>query len=172
MPKFAANLSMMFTEVPFLDRFAAAKDAGFHAVEYLFPYDYSPDTVRQRLHDSGLENVLFNMPPGDWAAGERGITSIPGREAEFREGVQKALNYAAVLGVRRLHAMAGIPPATADRAACRATLVNNLRYAAEKLAGRESHCFSKRSTPGICRDSSFQPRRNPSRFVLKLVRRI
>ncbi len=135
MPKFAANLSMMFTEVPFLDRFAAAKDAGFHAVEYLFPYDYSPDTVRQRLHDSGLENVLFNMPPGDWAAGERGITSIPGREAEFREGVQKALNYAAVLGVRRLHAMAGIPPATADRAACRATLVNNLRYAAEKLAG-------------------------------------
>jgi hydroxypyruvate isomerase len=136
MLKFAANLSMMFTEVSFLDRFAAARAAGFHAVEYLFPYDYPPGVVRDRLKECQLENVLFNMPPGDWAAGERGIASIPGREAEFREGVQKALDYAGVLGVRRLHAMAGIPPASAASTACRATLVENLKYAAERLAER------------------------------------
>ena len=114
MPKFAANLSMMFTEFPFLDRFAAAADAGFKGVEYLFPYEYAPEAVAKRLDDNGLENVLFNMPPGDWGAGERGTASLPGREEEFRQGVAKAISYAVVLGVRRLHAMAGIPPAGAD----------------------------------------------------------
>jgi hydroxypyruvate isomerase len=134
MPKFAANLSMMFNEVPFLDRFAAARDAGFQAVEYLFPYDYEPEVVAQKLRENHLENVLFNMPPGNWSAGERGITSLPGREEEFRAGVDKALIYAAALGVTRLHAMAGIPGAGAVPAACRATLIENLKYAAGKLA--------------------------------------
>ena len=98
---------MMFNEAPFLDRFAAARDAGFQAVEYLFPYDYEPEVVARKLRDNHLENVLFNMPPGNWSAGERGIASIPGREEEFRAGVGKALAYAAALGVKRLHAMAG-----------------------------------------------------------------
>ena len=136
MPKFAANLSMMFSEAPFLDRFAAARDAGFQAVEYLFPYDYEPDVVAGKLRESRLENVLFNMPPGNWAAGERGIASIPGREEEFRAGVRKALDYAERLGVKRLHAMAGIPPAEANPASCRATLIENLKYAAGELAPR------------------------------------
>jgi hydroxypyruvate isomerase len=127
---------MMFNEEPFLDRFAAARDAGFTGVEYLFPYDFGADVIARKLQENGLENVLFNMPPGNWAAGERGITSIPGREEEFRAGLEKALTYAAALGVRRLHAMAGIPPAGASAAACRTTLIENLRYAAEKLAPR------------------------------------
>ncbi len=134
MPKFAANLSMMFNEVPFLDRFEAAAGAGFKGVEFLFPYEFPPEAIEEKLRRYGIEIVLFNMPPGNWAAGERGITSIPGREEEFREGVEKALLYATRLGVPRLHAMAGIPPATADRAACRETLIANLRYAAEQLA--------------------------------------
>ena len=125
---------MMFNEVPFLDRFAAAREAGFEAVEYLFPYDYEPEVVAGKLRDNHLENVVYNMPPGNWSAGERGIASIPGREDEFRAGVAKALAYAPALGVKRLHAMAGIPPAGADPAACRATLIENLKFAAAQLA--------------------------------------
>lgn len=136
MPKFAANLSMMFQEAPFLDRFAAARDAGFQAVEYLFPYDFEPDAVAEKLRANRLENVLFNMPPGNWSADERGIASIPGREEEFRAGVAKALTYADRLGVTRLHAMAGIPPAEASPASCRATLIENLKHAAGELAPR------------------------------------
>jgi hydroxypyruvate isomerase len=136
MPKFAANLSMMFNEVPFLDRFAAAADAGFQAVEFLFPYDYPPETVAAKLRENKLENVLFNFPPGNWAGGERGIGCLPGREEEFRAGVDKALLYAEALGTPRLHAMPGIAPAGADRSTLRATFVANLRYAAEKLAAR------------------------------------
>jgi hydroxypyruvate isomerase len=134
MPKFAANLSMMFNEVPFLDRFAAAAQAGFQAVEFLFPYEFPAEVVAARLRECRLENALFNFPAGNWAAGERGITSLPGREEEFRAGVAKALEYAKAMGTKRLHAMAGIPPAGADPAACRATLVNNLKYAAAELA--------------------------------------
>jgi hydroxypyruvate isomerase len=134
MPKFAANLSMLFTEVPFLDRFAAASGAGFKAVEFLFPYEHSPETIERRSRLAGVEVILFNMPPGDWAAGERGITCIPGREEEFRAGVEKAIVYAIALGTPRLHAMAGIVPRGADPAACRRTLIENLKYAAERLA--------------------------------------
>ena len=133
MLKFAANLSMMVKEVPFLERFAAAAKCGFRGVEFLFPYDYPPEVVAACLQEAGLENVLFNLPPGDWAAGERGITCIPGREEEFRAGVEKALTYAQRLGTRRLHAMAGIAPPHAGRDACKATLVANLKYAAELL---------------------------------------
>jgi hydroxypyruvate isomerase len=134
MPKFAANLSMMFTEVPFAERFAAAARAGFKGVEFLFPYEMTPAEVAARLRDNGLTNVLFNMPPGDFAAGERGIAALPGREAEFRAGVERALEYALALGTPTLHAMAGIVPAGADRAACLAVYEDNLRYAARACA--------------------------------------
>lgn len=134
MPKFAANLSMMFNEVPFLDRFSAAAAAGFRGVEYLFPYEHPPEKIAKLLRQHQLENVLFNLPPGDWAAGERGITCIPGREGDFRAGVETALAYAISLGARRLHAMAGLAPANADAQELRTTYVANLRYAAEKLA--------------------------------------
>lgn len=134
MPKFAANLTMMFNEVPFLQRFAEAKKAGFTAVEFLFPYEHTTEEVAAALKDNGLQNVLFNMPPGDWAAGERGIASLPGREAEFRDGVTKALTYAKALGTPCLHVMAGLLPADGDRAVARATFIANLRYACEEAA--------------------------------------
>ncbi|MBI3700806.1 MAG: hydroxypyruvate isomerase family protein [Afipia sp.] len=108
MPRFAANLSMMFNEVPFLDRFAAAADAGFDAVEFLFPYDFPADDVGERLHRNGLTQALFNLYPGDWAAGERGFAALPDRFGELKASVQKALPYAAATGVKRLHMMAGI----------------------------------------------------------------
>jgi hydroxypyruvate isomerase len=136
MVRFAANLSMMFNEVPFLERFDAAAAAGFQAVEFLFPYDYPAEVIEQKLRENRLENVLFNMPPGNWAAGERGIGCIPGREEEFRAGVDKALAYAERLGTPRLHALAGVAPAGADRSSLRATFIANLRYAAGKLAAR------------------------------------
>lgn len=134
MPKFAANLSMMFNEVPFLDRFDAAARAGFSGVEFLFPYEYAPEEVAGKAKDAGVQIVLFNMPPGNWAGGERGISGLPGREQEFRDNVTKAVTYAKALGVPRLHAMAGIPPAGADPATCKATLIANLKYAAAELA--------------------------------------
>jgi hydroxypyruvate isomerase len=136
MPKFAANLTMMFNEVPFLDRFDAAARAGFEAVEFLVPYDHAPEEVTARLRAAKLKNVLFNMPPGNWAAGERGIGALPGREPEFRDGVARALRYAETLGTPALHAMAGIVPPGADRAACRATYLENLRFAARETASR------------------------------------
>lgn len=108
MPRFAANLSMMFNEVPFLDRFAAAADAGFDAVEFLFPYDFAADDVGERLHRSGLTQALFNLPPGNWEGGERGFAALPERFTELQNSIQKALPYAAATGVKRLHMMAGI----------------------------------------------------------------
>lgn len=134
MPKFAANLTMMFNEVPFLQRFDAAAAAGFKAVEFLFPYEHHADEIAAQLKKNGLENVLFNMPPGDWAAGERGIASLPGREAEFREGVTKAIVYAKALGTPHLHAMAGLLPEGADAGLHRATFIDNLRYACAQAA--------------------------------------
>lgn len=134
MPKFAANLSMMFNEVPFPERFAAAARAGFTAVEFLFPYDYSVADVTRWLKENQLKSALFNLPPGDWAAGERGIASLPGREDEFLAGVDKALEYALSLGTPTLHAMAGLLPAGADREEHRATYIDNLGLAAKKLA--------------------------------------
>src|SRR5579859_6001234 len=102
MPKFAANLTMMFNEAPFLDRFALAAGAGFKAVEFLFPYEHAASELAGRLKENHLENVLFNLPPGDWQAGERGLAAIPGREAEFEASVGKALEYALLLGTPRL----------------------------------------------------------------------
>lgn len=134
MPRFAANLSMMYTEVPFLDRFAAAAQDGFEAVEYLFPYEHTPADIAQRLQAHGLTQALFNLPPGDWAAGERGMACLPGREAEFVASVDTAIAYAQATGCKKLHAMAGLVPADADAQALRSTYVANLRAAAAKLA--------------------------------------
>ena len=134
MPRFAANLSMMFNEVPFLERFAAAADCGFTGVEYLFPYDFPAGVLAGQLHEHKLDNVLFNLPPGNWAAGERGIACLPGREDEFRDGVATAISYAAALNTTRVHAMAGIVPPGAVAAAVHATYIANLKYAAAELA--------------------------------------
>jgi hydroxypyruvate isomerase len=133
MPRFAANLSMMYNEHAFLDRFAKAARDGFKGVEYLFPYDHPAEEIRALLDANGLEQVLFNAPPGDWAAGERGIASLPGREAECREGVAKALEYAVVLGNKLLHVMAGIPKA-GDADEQRATYLRNIAHAADQAA--------------------------------------
>lgn len=130
MPRFAANLTTMFTERAFPDRFAAAAAAGFEAVEFLFPYDHTPEAVAGWLGEAGLACAMFNLPPGDWDAGERGIAGLPGREDEFRRSVETALHYARALGVRRLHCMAGLRAAGAERA----TYLANLRQAAATSA--------------------------------------
>jgi hydroxypyruvate isomerase len=134
MPQFAANLTMMYTERPFLDRFSAAAADGFRAVECLFPYDYPPEAIAQRLQAHGLTLALFNLPPGDWATGERGMACHPGREAEFATSVQTALLYAQATGCQRLHAMAGLAPAGVDAATRQRTYVANLKAAARVLA--------------------------------------
>jgi hydroxypyruvate isomerase len=133
MPQFAANLTMLFTERPFLDRFEAAARAGFQAVEFLFPYAFDAGEIRQRLDAHGLKLVLHNLPAGDWDAGERGIACHPERVAEFRAGVERAISYAKVLGVPQLNCLAGKAPAGVSEAMLRQTLVANLRYAAAEL---------------------------------------
>jgi hydroxypyruvate isomerase len=134
MPRLAANLTMMYTEHPFLDRFKAAAEDGFTGVEFLFPYEFAAAELKSRLDDSGLEQALFNAPPGDWAAGERGIASLPGREGEFERGFDQALEYAAALGNRKLHVMAGLIRPEQDRAAHRETYLKNLASAARAAA--------------------------------------
>jgi hydroxypyruvate isomerase len=131
MPQFAANLSMLWNELPFLDRFEAAARAGFKAVEFLFPYDFKAEEITHRLKQNRLQLVLHNMPPGDWARGERGKACWPGGEEAFRASVMLALQYATALGTPNLHCMAGIPPAGVSEVEARATLVSNLRFAAD-----------------------------------------
>ncbi|WP_321890938.1 2-oxo-tetronate isomerase [Paraburkholderia tropica] len=135
MPRFAANLTMMYNEHAFLDRFAAAAHDGFDAVEYLFPYDHPAAEVKARLEENGLAQALFNAPPGDWAAGERGLAALPGREDEFRRGIDKALDYARVLGNRKLHVMAGIVASEDTRAQQRELYLKHLDYAAQAARG-------------------------------------
>jgi len=132
--RFAANLSMMFDEMGFLDRFHAAARAGFDAVEFLFPYDFSPADIQARLDAAALDIVLFNMPPGDFAGGERGIACLAGRESEFATGIETAIAYARALGVPRLHAMAGLRPEGADTAALDRTYIANIASAASACA--------------------------------------
>jgi hydroxypyruvate isomerase len=132
MPRFAANLTMMYQEHGFLDRFAAAAKDGFTAVEFLFPYVHPAAKLAALLKEHGLTQVLFNAPPGNWQAGERGCTALPGREEEFREGFMRALEYAQALECPRIHAMAGLVPAGGDRARMRETYVSNLAWAADK----------------------------------------
>ncbi|WP_372697322.1 2-oxo-tetronate isomerase [Arthrobacter sp. JSM 101049] len=131
MPKFAANLSMLFTEIPFPERFEAAAAEGFHAVEYLFPYEHSKDELRGLLRSAGLTQVLFNLPPGDWGAGDRGLASLPDRRQEFRASLDLALEYAEALECRQLHVMAG--NAHEDQVALE-TYIANIRFAAERAA--------------------------------------
>ena len=134
MPRFAANLSMLYSELDFPDRFAAAAGDGFKAVEYLFPYAYAPARLAELLREHGLQQVLFNAPPGDWDAGERGLACLPGREAEFAAGIAQAIEYAQALGCPRIHVMAGLVPQDADAATAHATYVANVRHAARQAA--------------------------------------
>ncbi len=133
MPKFAANLSMLFAELPFLDRFAAAAQAGFTAVEFLFPYDFEAAHIKAQLDAHQLSLVLHNLPAGRWAGGERGIACMSDRVDEFQAGVAAAMGYAQALGVPQLNCLAGIAPPGAHSADLRRTLVTNLRYAAAQL---------------------------------------
>ena len=134
MPKFAANLSMMFNEVPFLERFAAAAQAGFKAVEYLFPYAYPADQIAEQLQQHGLQQVLFNAPPGNWDAGDRGIAALTGREAEFQDSIGQAIDYAKALNCPRVHVMAGIVAEGSDIEEAFDTYLANLGFAAEQCA--------------------------------------
>ena len=134
MPKFAANLSLLYTELPFLDRFAAAARDGFKGVECLFPYEYRAEVLRDTLATHGLQLVLINAPPGDWAAGDRGMACIPGRELEFSRSITLGLDYAQVLGCPRIHVLAGIVPHPLSIEVARACYVANIRRAAEQAA--------------------------------------
>jgi len=134
MPKLAANLSMMFTELDFLARFEAAGKAGFSAVEYLFPYPYPMEQLQERLARHGLQQAMFNLPPGDWEKGERGLAILPDRVSEFRDGVGTAIEYAKALGAKRLHAMAGVAPSGVHPARLREIYVENLKFAAAQAA--------------------------------------
>ena len=132
MPQFAANLTMLYNEVPFLDRFAAAAKDGFDAVEFMFPYDYEPAQIADLLAANGQKLVLHNLPAGNWGGGDRGIACQPGRVEEFRAGVEKAVTYAKALNCPKLNCLAGIP--TGDASEARQVLVENLRFAGKKLA--------------------------------------
>ena len=150
MPKLAANVSMLFPQLPFLERFAAAKAAGFRYVEYQFPYEHDAAEVARRVKDARVEVVLHNLPPGNYAKGERGIACLPGREREFREGIERGVEYAKAAGCPRMNCLAGIAPA--DRTHLE-VLVANLRYAARKLgeAGLQLMIepINTRSVPGF-----------------------
>ncbi|MGZ3157519.1 MAG: 2-oxo-tetronate isomerase [Burkholderiaceae bacterium] len=132
MPKFSANLTMMYNEYPFLERFTAAKEDGFAGVEFLFPYDFAPAQIKLRLDENELRQIVFNCPPGDWNAGERGIASLPGREDEFKFSIEQALNYARILGNKCLHVMAGLIQPDQDYTHHHAVYLHNLAYAAEQ----------------------------------------
>ena len=133
MPRFAANLTMLFTELPFLDRFDAAAKAGFKAVEFLFPYPYAIADLKSRLDANGLQLVLHNLPAGNWDGGERGIACLPDRVAEFRDGVGRAIEYGSALGVPQINCLAGKAPSGVSDQTLRDTFVGNLRYAAAEL---------------------------------------
>jgi hydroxypyruvate isomerase len=134
MPRFAANLSMLYPEHAFLDRFAAAARDGFQGVEYLFPYEFDPKELAARLRAHGLQQVLFNAFPGNWDGGDRGMACLPGREQEFRDSIVQALRYAEALACPRIHVMAGLMPEGEERAVLRPTYVANLRWAAREAA--------------------------------------
>jgi hydroxypyruvate isomerase len=150
MPSFAANLSLMYGEHAFLDRFAAARRDGFAAVEFLFPYEHAPEVFADLLQAHGLQQVLFNASPGDWAAGDRGLACLPGREAEFRASIAQALEYAQALACPRVHVMAGLAPAGVDRALLQRTYLRNLAWAAQQAIGVDLliEPINRRDMPG------------------------
>lgn len=153
MPRFSANLSFLFGDRPFLERFAAARAAGFGAVEFHFPYEFDRAALAEVVLTSGLDVVLFNLPAGDWAGGERGIACHPNRIAEFQDGVGLAIEYARSLGCARLNCLAGIPPAGVARDKARETLVENLRFAAAVTRRADIELvmepLNTRDTPGF-----------------------
>ena len=152
MLKFDANITQLYTDLPFLDRFDAAAADGFKGIEMRSPYEETKEAVRDRLAATKLELVLFNFPAGDWSKGERGIACLPGREDEFRQSLATALDYAIALGCKRLNCLAGLTPAGVSRDIVEATLVSNLRHAAEVLAGHgiklQLEAINQRDNPG------------------------
>jgi len=160
MPKLAANLSMLFAERPFLERFGAAARAGFRAVEYQYPYECAPEDVAAAARAAGVEVVLHNMPRGDSARGEHGTACLPGREQRFRDDLGQAIRYAKAAGCRQLNCIAGVLPAGADRARHHAAYVANLRHAAQRLRAEGMRVLleplSARSLPGCFLASSAQ----------------
>ena len=163
MPRFAANLSFLFQEYDFFDRFEAAAAAGFRGVEYVSPYEHPPEVIAQQLEMHQLEQVLFNLPAGDWAANERGFAALPGRETEFEASVQQALDYARMLKCHQLHAMAGIAPDGAMPEACEAVYIRNLCHAAGVLQPHGIRLLiepiNTRDMPGYFLNTSTQARR-------------
>jgi hydroxypyruvate isomerase len=160
MLSFSANLSLLFTEVDFLERFARASNAGFRAVEFQFPYPFPADSIAEQLQRYQLALVLHNLPPGDWSGGDRGIACLPDRVGEFQESVGRAIEYATVLGCTRLNCLAGIAPASADRVTLHETFVENLRFAARALKSRGITLviepLNTRDTPGFFLQTSQQ----------------
>lgn len=168
MPKFAANLSTLFNEVPFMERFDAAAQAGFRGVEFLFPYEYDAAQLKQALSRNQLELVLFNTAPGNTAAGEWGVSAIPGREEDARRDIDNALEYALALDCRQVHIMAAVVPEGADRQAYCRTFIDNVRYAADKFAPHGVRilleALNPQTKPGYLYSSQYQ--------VLEMVTRI
>ena len=153
MPKFNANLSMMFNEVPFLQRFGAAAKAGFRGIEFLFPYDFPAEQIREQLDRHELEMVLFNMPPGDFAAGDRGMACDPDKTTAFQENVGRTLEYAKALGARQIHVMAGLKPRGVSEERMRETYIANLQFAGRELAKHDMklliEAINTRDIPGF-----------------------
>ena len=160
MPKFNANLTMLFNEVDFLDRFEAAAKGGFKGVEYLFPYAYPKEQLAEKLAQHRLTQVLHNLPAGDWAKGERGIACLPQRVGEFQDGVGKAIEYANALGCKQVNCLAGITPAGVAAEKVHETFVSNLKFAADKLKGAGIRLLiepcNTRDIPGFCLNRSKQ----------------
>ena len=160
MPKFSANLTMLFKEVEFLDRFELAAKAGFKGVEFLFPYDWDKEELQERLMSHNLELVLHNLPAGHWGAGERGLACLPNRVGEFRDGLGLALEYAQALKCPRLNCLAGIPTVDVAQEDKFATLVSNVRFAAEE-AGKAGiqlllEALNSQDMPGFCLSTTRQ----------------
>ncbi|GAA0785528.1 hydroxypyruvate isomerase [Marinobacterium sediminicola] len=168
MLKFAANLSLLFTEYPLIQRFGAARAAGFDAVEVQFPYTLTPEAVRKELQDHALKMVLINLPAGNWEAGDRGLACLPGREDEFAESVDLAIEWAKTLGVERLNCLAGVPPENVPAERVSATLAHNLKLAAQRCEGAGIElmieAINNRDVPGFYLHHSHQ--------VLDLIRKL
>lgn len=160
MPRFAANLNWLFTDLPMLDRFEAASEAGFEAVEYMFPFDYDINDLVENLRSLNLIQVLFNLPPGDWVAGDRGLGCLPDRIEEFRASVQTAIGAAKALNCPTVNCLSGIPAPGSDPALLEQTFVDNLRYAAAEFAKHDIHlvieAINTRDMPGFYLNTSAQ----------------